>query len=482
MASCIAELELENLTYTIPGGFNAAPYSIRLGLWEMPRAQSFKGLWRWWLRALLSGALWGAGKYDREKVQQATKNLLGSIRCASKFIIHVSVEGEAKPLDAQAIEKWKRIWKQLTITPNVLLKNFPSSPSIPPLPPRLFLILQARESNQRLAERVSTYQPGDLKITIKLLKRPFIDISSRECSIAISSLILSLIFGGIGAISRRGFGSLSFTQVRINEELWEYEDLIKDIMKTNDPSKLRELLCQLIKMSLTDARELLGVKSTTGSDEVPDHSLLSEPGDPPEDVRPFNLNIFTLSIPNVTNKERSAFQLLGFRDYETMKLLTLIGYSTMKLFWKLADGEEFDAHGFHWETWVMGLPRGQKIDKQRLRIRCFNIDLHEDGTYIGKVPWDVLKTGYSSDNKDRRASAISIKPIKRLGERSWIIALHGFLSRDWNDTLYHYGVTPPPKRGRDHYRVEKRRLVPPQDIDRAFVKAWVRLKKIYGVR
>jgi len=53
VASCIAKIELENLTYTIPGVFNATPYSTKLGLWKLPRAQSFKGLWRWLLLQIL---------------------------------------------------------------------------------------------------------------------------------------------------------------------------------------------------------------------------------------------------------------------------------------------------------------------------------------------------------------------------------------------------------------------------------------------
>jgi CRISPR type III-B/RAMP module RAMP protein Cmr1 len=443
----MAKFEMENLTYTIPGGFNAASYSSELKLWELPRAQSFKGLWRWWLRALLCGALWEGGKYDVEKVRQITKNLLGSVEQASKFIIHVSSEGKARSVEGQAIKKWEEKWKkqksQLAITPNVLLPQAQSSPRIPPLSPRLFLLLLAREREDRLAEKISCYKPGDLKITIELLKRPFIDVSHEECSVAISSLVLSLIFGGIGAITKRGFGSLSFLQVELSKEFQEYEDLVNNVVKTNDPDGLGLLLCQLVKKSLSDAKRLLGVKGTVSSSGVPDYQLLSEPGNPPEYIRPFNLNVFTLPIPEVTNNERNAFQIFGFEDHETMKLLTVIGYSTMKTFWKLIDRKGVKAPGSLWETWIMGLPRGQ--DKPK-------------------------KTGYwLNDELGRRVSAISIKPIKRLEKNSWVTSMYGFLSKDWYRELYHYGV-------------KEQKITVPGHINKAFIDAWVKLKQIYGVK
>jgi len=490
MTSYIAKIEVENLTYTIPGGFNAAPYSTCLDLWELPRAQSFKGLWRWWLRALLSGALWEGGKYDMRKIQQVAGNLLGTTAQASKFIIHISIKDEARPINAQAIKEWRQRRKQLTITSNILLRELPSSPGISPIPPRLLLLLQAGESDERLAEKISNYPPGNLKITIELLKRPFTSISSGECSVAISSLLLSLIFGGVGAITRRGFGSLTFTQVKIGEEFQVYEDIVNNIVKTDDPSKVHDLLRQLIRRSLSSAQELLGVRSTMSPNEVPDHPLLSEPGDPPKDVKPFNLSIFVLSVPNVTDREEMAFQLFGFKNNEVMKLLTVIGYSTTKLFWKLVDRrisrrdrKWIIPSGFPWETWVMGLPRGQEIDKQKLKVPYLDIDLYEDSSYIRSMHSNILKTGYSLDDKGgRRTSAISIKPIKRLGKNSWIIALYGFLSKDWYDVLYHYGVTPPPKQGNKNYQVKKQELVPSKDVSRVFVEAWIRLKKIYGVK
>lgn len=482
MTSCIAKIELENLTYTIPGGFNAAPYSTKLDLWELPRAQSFKGLWRWWLRVLLSGALWESGKLNEEKIRQISENFLGSTSQASKFIIHISAKGKAEPVKTQAIGEWRRLRRQLTTRPSDLFKGFPTSPSLPSLPPRLFLLLRAREINERLAEKISCYSPGNLKITIELLKRPFMTISSEQSSVAVSSFLLSLIFGGVGAITRRGFGSLSFISIELYNDLQKYECIIDKIKKIDEPSNIRSLLTELIQESLSDARKLLGVKSSVSSSGIPDYPLLSVPGDPPRiPLKPFNLNIFKLEISNITSNEKKAFQLLGFKDYETIKLLTMIGYSTMKLFWKLAEGKEFNAPGSPYETWIMGLPRGQKIDKQELQVPYFDIDLYEDGNHVGKMRWNTLKTGYSLNDRDRRTATISIKPIKRLEKNSWIIALHGFLSKDWYNALYHYSVTPPPKRGKKDYQVRRQRLAPSRDVSRAFVEAWIKLKKVYGV-
>ena len=449
MASCIAKIELENLTYTIPGGFNVAPYSNKLGLWELPRAQSFKGLWRWWLRVLLSGALWKSGKYDMRKVQQMIGNLLGSTDQASKFIIHVSSKGRAQPVNAQIIKKYKRLRGRLTITPSTLLTKLPPKPGISPLPPRLSLLLLARESDELLAEKISCYQPGDLKITIELLKRPYIAVNFEEYSVTIAALLLSLIFGGVGAITRRGFGALAITSIELRKDLKKYEDIISGIEMTNEPSSIRILLTKLIQESILDAQRLLSVKGVAAFNEISDLPLLSEPGDPPEDIKPFNLSILKLLVPNIVNNEKEIFDLLGYRDYEGIKFLTIIGYSTTKLFWKLIDGEDYRIPGFTYNTWVMGLPRGQRLHGQ--------------------------KTGYwLNDELGRRVSVISIKPIKRLERNSWIISLSGFLSKDWDRELYHYGIY--------RYGAKRRKITPHASIDKAFIEAWIKLKKIYGVK
>jgi CRISPR type III-B/RAMP module RAMP protein Cmr1 len=450
MASSIIKLEMENLTHAIPGGFNAAPYSSELDVWELPRAQSLKGLWRWWLRALLGGALWEGGIYDERKVKQTTKALLGSTEQASKFLIHASAEGRAEPMDDKAVREWRKGWKAMKIPLNDLFPWISSphgAPWVPPLPPRLRILLLAskeKEDEKRLAEKISCYQPGSLRISIELLRRPHANVSPEECSIAASSLLLSLVFGGVGASTRRGFGSLSFKHVEASEELQEHKELVDGIAKADEPNEVSHRLHQLVERSLSAARKLLGVDEVRGPNEVPSHPLLSEPGDPPERVvRPFNLAVFKLSTSSVKHASiERAFQLLEFEDREAMKLLTIIGYSTTRLAWELTnEKQEPDILSYRW---VMGLPRGRE----------------EDGK----------KTGYWLDGElGRRASAISVKPVKRLGGDSWIVSLYGFLSRDWYDKLHHYGA-------------RKREISPLEHVAEAFTSTWSKLKQIYGMK
>ncbi|MEM3390230.1 MAG: type III-B CRISPR module RAMP protein Cmr1 [Thermoproteota archaeon] len=479
MSTPIAKINLENLTYLIPGGYNAAPFSAELDLWELPRAQSFKGLWRWWLRALLSGALWESGKLDEAKVQEATGKLLGSTEQASKLTIQVATKGSAIPISSAFIKKWKSQERQLRITPNCILTGFPQITPIPSIPPRLFLLLQATEVYERLAEKISCYPPSTLEITVELLKRPFVNLSSEECRVAVSALLLSLTFGGIGAITKRGFGSLSLISIDLHEDLQEYKQIMEEIKEAKEPNVTRNCLNKLVQESLADAQELLSVKGTVAPKEAPEYPVLSMPGNPPQDVKSFNLNVFKMIIPDVTPREEKAFQLLGFKDYETMKLLTIIGYSTTKLFWKYAENKKFFTRGLPYDTWIMGLPRGQEFKKERLSVPYFEVELSEN-SIRSNVQWDTLNTGYSVDNKNRRTSAISIVPIKRLDKYSWIVALYGFLSRDWPDTLYHYGVSPPPKLGVKKYEVRKTSIRSSQSV-RAFIQAWNMVKMMYGV-
>ncbi len=449
----IAEIKLGNITYVIPGGFNAAPYSAELGLWEHPRASSFKGIWRWWLRALLGGALWESGRYNSERVRQATENLLGSTSQASKFIIQVTtkLKKEPKCIPEENIRKWRRREKdkkkRLRITPKDLFDHLPKRPKIPPIPPRLYLLLMADEKCGRLTEKLSCYDPNSLEIELKILQRPYTRVSSEERRTAIASLLLSIALGGIGAITRRGFGSLKIAHIEVyREDLRKYETLV------NNRDGMFERLRRLIESALSDAQALLKVKGYgESSNEIPPHPLLSKPGAPPEDVRPFNLRLVAnLPVPNVTDTEKEAFEMLGFHDYKTMKLLTIIGYSTTKLFWKLVDRRKYIECGFKWHTWVMGLPRSGRSKPNENRI----------------------ETGYLSESCGRRISAISIKPIKCLNKSSWDIILYGFLSKDWPETLHYHSV----KKG----ELKKKEINPRNEIRDKFVEAWGKLKKLYG--
>lgn len=194
------------------------------------------------------------------------------------------------------------------------------------------------------------------------------------------------------------------------------------------------------------------------------------------------MKIFEFKVPTISPQERKAFNLLGFSDHEAIKLLTIIGYSTTKVFWKLADNKSYKVPGFPYNTWILGLPRKSKdFQSQEFGIPYFDITLYEDQTSYKRVKWNVIKTGYSHNNVDRRIGAIAIKPIKRLSKDSWIIILYGFLSKDWYD-IYHYGVTPPPKAKVSQYIVKKHRIKASSLVNDAFKEAWVMLKKIYGVK
>jgi len=71
------------------GGYNARPYSSELGIVELPRPSEIKFLWRWWMRAILSGVYGGKKKYN--ELDEEIGKVLGSIRNQSTFSIAVDL-------------------------------------------------------------------------------------------------------------------------------------------------------------------------------------------------------------------------------------------------------------------------------------------------------------------------------------------------------------------------------------------------------
>ncbi|MEM2990499.1 MAG: type III-B CRISPR module RAMP protein Cmr1, partial [Halobacteria archaeon] len=90
--SVIESFLLESVTPVRIGGYNAQPYSSKLGF-DFFRTSSVKGVWRWWARALISGALIELGKSPPPKISDLNRQfldpLLGSTSSASKITIRL---------------------------------------------------------------------------------------------------------------------------------------------------------------------------------------------------------------------------------------------------------------------------------------------------------------------------------------------------------------------------------------------------------
>ena len=430
LSETIATLQIRTITHTLIGGYNASPYSIQLNLSEFPRVQEFKGLWRWWFRALIGGVLWESGLRGnelKEKTIKTSMDALGSLKSASKLILNVNLD----------LKEWESRFKKIKNIPTEKVsfsEVIPScenkkcaSFSFSPIPPRL-LLLQMGLPQEVAGSRISCFEPrASLSLTLK--RRPTSNISRLEEKVALEALCLSLIFGGIGAITRRGFGATYVEAINgcDNEDIKkDIKEPVEKIFKEGDEETLRNFIDQVME----DARDLLRVGSSETLQELPDFPILSSQN------KIFRWTSRKLKLEE--DKEVDGIlQKMGYEDTEAMRLLAWLGYSTMKAAWKINNNKHPTDSDFNFHTWILGLPR------------------------------EVGGTGYKpvDEKYNRRVSSISLKPLRRMNNGSWDIMVYGFVSRDWPKKIKHLA------------RVSGRylpRLINIEDgiIDQAFNQAW----------
>jgi len=146
---------------------------------EPLRAQSIKGVWRWWARALLAGVLWDKGYRDHLEilVRKLENRLFGQIDptpLASKFKIETRTG-------------------------------------------KVYYDIIGRKRGRTPRERLLSLK-NEIRIATKLYDTYIIvkprlgyeDLKDSEKSFAYASLVLGLILSGLGKGSRRGYGVLDF--------------------------------------------------------------------------------------------------------------------------------------------------------------------------------------------------------------------------------------------------------------------------------
>lgn len=381
----VATFELENITHARVGGYNASVSSPDIGFNERIRTTAIKGIWRWWLRAALAGAYCDAGyPTDRNQVRKCGKEILGSTDQQSLFSLKLTEEKIGSP----------EVFADLG-----------------DMPARLKLMIQGVNDEQEKKLRLTVYPPRTLKFQISVLKSKlpknssFGNESEKQAAInmvAVGSLSLSLLLGGLGSITRRGFGHFRLNMTFANEGVKPLQDTLSSLYRSYTNVNIEPLR----KLVVGAAIQVLGLeRKGTFSEKISKVSCLCN--------RHFHAEIHSidLTVSRGGNQERL--------------LLAKIGKSVLKNTWKMNDprnkGKSLKARQFvrgkQYETWILGLPREGK----------------------GNI---TARTGYLVPNKDefRRPSAIFIAPILKETNGNFRALVFGFKSSDWPDIVhYSYG-------------------------------------------
>jgi len=415
----ISEISLTNSTLTRLGGYNAEAYSSELELAELFRTQSIKGVWRWWVRAILSGAAWEMGAGNSKKVVEITERIMGSTKRASRLILKLTLtpSDTETVLPKEAITILANSDKYLKIDENTLRKceskinsskvrklkrnSFISDT----LPPRLGLLMRDKDMNEKeLNEKLQVYKPGSLKVHIQLRSRD--KLSEDELRVAYGALLLAMILHGVGSMTKRGFGHFQIRNLKCFENAVKiYEEFVTQINQAVNEKKEEEALRKLIQTATDSAKRLIneGSSSKGLTNELPSTpSLTSE--------QAFRLSVVRVNVWDKSRQERESWKLLrclGLKteDEAQLKLLIKLGRATMKselrkMCTSVSSGEP--------HTWVLGLPRA----------------------YVKKTGY-FLTANQGQHDAGRRPSSISVAPLKKLTDYDWLVAVYGYLSSDW---------------------------------------------------
>ncbi|MEM2351497.1 MAG: type III-B CRISPR module RAMP protein Cmr1 [Thermoproteota archaeon] len=202
-----------------------------------------------------------------------------------------------------------------------------------------------------------------------------------KINFALSSLMLSLIFGGIGSITKRAFGSLKLLSYRfgggieVDQKIREIFQKLKDGEFTSN--ELKETLEKLCEITINHAKKSFNING--GREQ---------------------------SIPVVPSLSNIKIEVVECESLDLAK----IGNAFVKQTWKSLT----KAQGRALHTWILGLPRFQKETGYAIKRK------HDDKTY-----YDPL----------RRTSSIGARCFKARNKN--FIIIFGLLSNDWPKELYH---------------------------------------------
>ena len=290
MPRVLARLALESISPISLGGYDTKMTRNIDGVQiEEPfRLSSLKGAWRWWMRAYLAGVAYDKGLDEKCAVKKVGE-ILGSTKTASKFGIKILWSSiEDYRVNLENIRNIPRL--RLLYTEQLALLRYIHRKQYDKVKKRTLELLEETEipiyedilnalehHNFQKAEKIlKEYILNDAKRTFKKIRVKLIlyerlgaTLIDDERILSVGSLITALKFGGIGKISRRGFGSL-----KIDLKNSSYQHNVKNIFEAvkkiesqsddiNENGIIAKGIKELIRLTYSSARRLLLNKASS---------------------------------------------------------------------------------------------------------------------------------------------------------------------------------------------------------------------------
>jgi CRISPR-associated protein Cmr1 len=408
----ILDAECFTISYARIGGYSGRPCSPILNMWEKIRASEIKGVWRWWARVLLATALYNRG-YIVDNLMDLDK------------LISFILGGETSSMF------------EIRLTPlNIKYKdNIIEISNIP----RLRLLSQLKDIEKRKYRRGAkelevVVEPRSI-IRIVITRKPDISnnggdsrfikllLNDDVISYALYSLILSLLFSGIGSILTRGFGKVKINITKCYDKNLKGD--LEIIYSSKNERELESNISNFIIKAINSAEKYLSyLEKNKEAKEVLNEIITKSQ----QSIKTKTVKIPILSLNNYFKLK--VIKVPGNKPI--IDILKCIGMSTLKIEWKWynfykviikkkhredytklfkKEKEESRIHGlsYHsglYHTWILGMPRkGQ--------------DGYNETGYLGI---------------ERRISNIAYSMIKTTNNENYVL-IYGFLTYDWHDYI-----------------------------------------------
>lgn len=342
----LIDFRITSETPVFLGGYDTEYFHANLDTEEGFRIQSLKGIWRWWMRAYIAGALWDRdGKVDLDKLIKLTGSILGSA---------VDKESQASKL--------------------VIRLRMPPSISYMEILKEDALARKLTRVGLTMLDKKRMTVARQLEVELEICERSGVELTKEEGQLALSSLLSALVLCGMGKMGRRGMGAFKLDELRSFEDFLPI-DLLK--MTPVTPENAEGFLKSLIKTAHDAAHSFvksqLELKKERGVPSLPSISKGDIEGFPA-----YSLYIFKV--------RKSALDIAAdFQDFCTRpRRLSRLRKDPARDTDVIIDTKR---------AWALGLPRSQRgtgylTDVER-RASPFIFAAHEN--------WATLSIFYSSD-------------------------------------------------------------------------------------
>lgn len=273
-----------------------------------------------------------------------------------------------------------------------------------------------------------------LRIQLHLIRNPRKTIENSELINSLKkfvalTLIYTLMVAGIGGMTSRGFGRFRITKVKCRDD-----ELCQSIIKYVRDHEVRPketiegMHTELTKLAVNVIKVIEHLSGKTwgrGSESkrIPSLSqdnVIVKVIENPRHIFP--------GLPTATHRKE------GKPVNDVWEVLSAIGFSTLKVIWKVLSGlipaKKYSGIGFH--TWILGLPRWQQETGYAI------LDFNEFNTCVNKRKLKSADPG-------RRSSSIVLYPVIAKGTTKVVIidyvTLDDHLSRilSKEEALHHVG-------------------------------------------